>query len=49
MTGGIIHKLMFERLSLCEYEVAHLTTANANLFYELGVRHAVRSVRVIVR
>src|SRR5918999_5597120 len=42
MTGGIIHKPMFERLILCEYAVADLTTANANVFYELGLRHAVR-------
>ncbi|HZD83891.1 MAG TPA: hypothetical protein VE076_13545, partial [Nitrososphaeraceae archaeon] len=42
MTGGIIHKPMFERLILCEYAVADLTNANANVFYELGVRHAVR-------
>jgi len=42
MTGGIIHKPMFERLILCEYAVGDLTTANANVFYELGVRHAVR-------
>jgi len=42
ITGGIIHKPMFERLMLCEYAVADLTTANANVFYELGVRHAVR-------
>ncbi|MDJ0807199.1 MAG: TRAFs-binding domain-containing protein [Gammaproteobacteria bacterium] len=41
-TGGIIHKPMFERLMLCDYAVADLTTANANVFYELGVRHAVR-------
>jgi len=42
LAGGIIHKAMFERLMLCEYAVADLTTANANVFYELGVRHAVR-------
>jgi hypothetical protein len=41
-TGGIIHQPMFERLLLCEYVVADLTTANANVFYELGVRHAAR-------
>jgi hypothetical protein len=41
-TGGIIHKPMFERLLLCEYAVADLTAANANVFYELGVRHATR-------
>lgn len=42
MNGGIIHKPMYERLILCEYAVADLTTANANVFYELGLRHAVR-------
>src|SRR5262245_17690054 len=42
MSGGIVHKPMFERLILCEYAVADLTFANANVFYELGVRHAVR-------
>lgn len=42
VTGGIIHKPMFERLIFCEYAVADLTTANANVFYELGLRHAVR-------
>lgn len=41
-TGGIIHKPMFERLILCEYAVADLTSANANVFYELGVRHAAK-------
>jgi len=39
-TGGIIHKPMFERLILCPFAVADLTTANANVYYELGVRHA---------
>jgi len=43
MAGGIIHKPMYERLILCEYAVADLTTANANVFYELGLRHAVRA------
>lgn len=42
MAGGIIHKPMYERLILCEYAVADLTTANANVFYDLGLRHAVR-------
>jgi hypothetical protein len=28
MTGGIIHKPMFERLIICEYAVADLTTAS---------------------
>lgn len=41
-SGGIIHKPMFERLMLCDYAVADLTGANANVFYELGIRHAAR-------
>jgi hypothetical protein len=40
LVGGIIHKPMFERLLLCEFAIVDLTTANANVFYELGVRHA---------
>ncbi len=40
--GGVIHKAMFERLILCEFAVADLTSANANVFYELGIRHALR-------
>jgi tetratricopeptide (TPR) repeat protein len=48
LTGGIIHKPMFERLLLCDYAVADLTTANANVFYELGVRHAARPCTTIL-
>jgi tetratricopeptide (TPR) repeat protein len=48
MTGGIVHKPMFERLILCEYAVADLTFANANVFYELGVRHAVRPYSTVL-
>ncbi len=48
VTGGIIHKPMFERLILCEYAVADLTTANANVFYELGLRHAVRPASTVL-
>jgi len=49
--GGSIHKPMFERLMLCEYAVADLTTGNPNVLYELGIRHAVRprSTTVIFR
>ncbi len=47
-TGGIIHKPMFERLILCDYAVADLTLANANVFYELGVRHAVRPYSTVL-
>lgn len=40
--GGVIHKAMFERLLLCPYSVADLSAANANVYYELGIRHAAR-------
>jgi hypothetical protein len=42
VTGGVIHKPMFERLLLCDFAVADLTTANPNVYYELGVRHTAR-------
>jgi tetratricopeptide (TPR) repeat protein len=45
--NGIIHKPMYERLILCDYAVADLTTANANVFYELGIRHAVKPYTTI--
>lgn len=41
-TGGIIHKAMFARLLLAEFVIADMTTANANVFYELGVRHTAK-------
>lgn len=46
--GGIIHKPMFERLILCEFAVADLTTANANVFYEMGIRHGVRPFTTVL-
>jgi hypothetical protein len=46
-TLGIIHKSMFERLLLTDYAVADLTTLNANVFYELGVRHAARRATTV--
>src|SRR5690349_13257066 len=48
LAGGMIHKPMYERLILCEYAVADLTTANANVFYELGLRHAVRQASTVL-
>lgn len=46
--GGLIHKPMYERLILCEYAIADLTTANANVFYELGIRHALRPASTVL-
>lgn len=37
--GGFIHKPMYERLLVAEYVVADLTFSNANVTYEVGVRH----------
>jgi hypothetical protein len=48
LVGGLIHKPMFERLILADYAVADLTTANANVFYELGVRHAARPYSTVL-
>ncbi len=48
LVGGMIHKPMFERLILADYAVADLTTANANVFYELGVRHAARPYSTVL-
>lgn len=42
MMGGIIHKPMYERLILCDYAIADLTAANANVFYELGIRYTAK-------
>jgi tetratricopeptide (TPR) repeat protein len=41
-TGGIIHVPMFARIVLAEFMVADLTLSNPNVFYELGIRHAIK-------
>jgi len=46
-TGGIIHTAMFARLLLAEFVIADMTTANPNVFYELGVRHAAKPYTTI--
>lgn len=47
-SGGIIHQAMFARLLLSEYVIADLTTTNANVYYELGIRHAARPFTTIL-
>lgn len=47
-TGGITDKAVFEQLLLCEFAVAEVTTANANIFYELGLRHALRPATTLL-
>jgi hypothetical protein len=46
--GGTIHKPMFERLMLCPYAVADITGANPNVYYELGIRHALRPRATVI-
>ena len=46
--GGIIHKPMFERLMLCDFALADLTSLNANVYYELGIRHGLRPHKTIL-
>ena len=46
--GGTIHKPMYERLMLCEFAVADVTGANPNVYYELGIRHAIRPRSTVI-
>ena len=41
--GGSIHADMFQDLLLAEFVVADLTIDNPNVWYEIGVRHALRA------
>ena len=41
--GPSVIREMIERLALCDLLVADLTEPHANLFYEVGVRHAARA------
>lgn len=43
--GGFIHRSMFEALLLAEYVVVDLTFANANVAYEVGLRHGANAGR----
>ena len=47
-TGGVIQLSMFERLLLAEVAIVDVTIDNANVFYELGVRHAARPGTTII-
>ena len=46
--GGVIHRPMFERLLLAEIAIVDVTNGNANVFYELGIRHAARPRSTII-
>jgi len=44
---GLIHKTMYEKIILCEFCVADLTNLNPNVYYELGMRYAVKPFTTI--
>lgn len=48
LSAGFIHKLMYERLILSEFAIADLTVLNANVYYELGIRHAARQASTVL-
>jgi len=46
--GGIIHAKMFERLLFADLAIVDVTLDNANVFYELGIRHCARRRATII-
>ncbi len=48
MTGGIWQKALFSALISADVVIADITSGNANVFYELGIRHALRRGRTIL-
>jgi hypothetical protein len=48
--SGMIHREMIEHTYTADIAVVDITTLNPNVFYELGVRHALRkSITVLIR
>ena len=47
-TGSIWHKTMFAAIISSDVMIADITSGNANVFYELGIRHALRRGRTIL-
>ncbi|HET6976385.1 MAG TPA: TRAFs-binding domain-containing protein [Pyrinomonadaceae bacterium] len=46
--GSIWHKTMFAAVISSDVMIADITSGNANVFYELGIRHALRRGRTIL-
>src|SRR5260370_947055 len=47
---GWVHKRMIEHIFQARVAIVDISTLNANVFYELGVRHALRKgITVIIR
>lgn len=48
--AGSIHEKMFEQIYQADVAVVDITTANANVYYELGIRHTLhKGVTVLIR
>ncbi len=47
-SGAQLMKSMYGRILLCDFAIADMTFDNPNVFYELGVRHAVRPFTTIL-
>jgi hypothetical protein len=48
--AGSIHEKMFEHIYHADIVVVDITTSNANVYYELGIRHTLaRGVTVLIR
>jgi hypothetical protein len=48
LEAGNIRTDMFQRLLIADIVIADITTNNANAFYELGIRHALRDRRTFL-
>ncbi|MDQ6608421.1 MAG: TRAFs-binding domain-containing protein [Bacteroidota bacterium] len=46
--GGIVIKNMFQRILFCDIAITDITFDNPNVYYELGIRHAVRTSSTII-
>ena len=48
--SGSIHEKMFEHIYLSDVVICDITTSNANVYYELGIRHALaKGVTLLIR
>src|SRR5690606_35906281 len=48
LEAGSIHADMFQRLLTADLIVADVSIDNANVYYELGIRHALREKRTVL-
>ncbi len=48
LTVGRLNEPAVDRLIMAEYAVADLTTANASVIYQLGIRHAARADSTVI-